>query len=226
MSPKVKTCGILGIILIGVALVAQHLITNREIPTGIGKISAQAAGTADQFSQEEILDCLKLNCWADIFPGTTTLTKARMILETRYGKEKVVDRPLGLRWEFESRKGTIQGGWLNATEQGIVYEINITFSKDDVSVAELVTQVGEPSSVYIVRTISAKLQCAGSLLSFPSIGVMAWLYPINTSIGVQPTQSVSSLRLLPVEQAKKWTVTDHIRLEWRGYRDYCSLVSR
>jgi hypothetical protein len=165
-------------------------------------------------------------CWYGIIPGSTTLTQAQTLLETHYGQSNTTLNGHMIDWKFETSADKSQGGYLTLTDQGIVDELTVTFLKNHLTVGEIITQFGEPSLVYVIRAFSSEVPCAGSIISYPQIGVNAYLYPVGASVGVQANQSIYSLTLLPLELAKNWSITDSIVAKWQGFKKYCAIVTQ
>ena len=91
---------------------------------------------------------------------------------------------------------------------------------------KLIEQIKEPSFAYLTKAISEEAKCAGSFISYPDIDFNALLYPINGSVGVQPTQFVQRITLSPSEEAANWIFYDSVMLKWQGYKDYCVLIDK
>ena len=186
--------------------------------------SEQPTLLSNSSSNQVDLTCIKLGCWADIFPSSTTAIKAQTLLETLYGKDKVKVFQNNIDWQTTDSESEAQFGRLNIDKQGIVDEIDITFPSGQLTVAELVNQIDEPAFVYIARAISSESKCAGSFVSYPNIGLSAWLSPINLSVGIQPTQFVHSIMLLSAKDAANSSIYDYVKLKWEGYKEYCALI--
>lgn len=165
--------------------------------------------------------CKTLNCWAGIVPGSTTIVEAKVLLEAQYGKENVTIGNNSIEWKTDDGRG----GWIDVTDQGLVREVSVGFAKDQLTVAQLIAQMGEPSFVWVTRAISSKVKCAGALLTFPNVGINAGFYPEADFVGVRSTQSISHISVLTLEQARTWSITDHYKVRWQGYGDYCAIAT-
>jgi hypothetical protein len=204
-------------------LLIEFVNANREKFAGDPETTQSFSVIRSSSQVDETLSLTKLNCWIDIKPGSTTSDQALLLLETRYGKDNITLDQDRISWQTQHPQDRCQSGWLDIDKQGIVDEITLTFSQNKLTVAQLISEIGEPSFVYVSTYPST---CAGSLISYPSIGINAWLHPENGSIGVQSGQSISSVKLLAIEQARMWSITDHSKLKWQGFLDYCILVDK
>lgn len=160
--------------------------------------------------------CKSPNCWEGITPGKTTFYEAQVILEARYGADNL-----------ESNQGYYMGwsnGFLRTSADGIVGDIRTHFAENELTVLALNDKIGEPSSVWVSRALSSEYLCSGTTILYEKRGIIAWLYPDGESIGVNQTQSVYSLEFMTLEMAENWSITDHWKLDWQGYTDYCALV--
>ena len=167
--------------------------------------------------------CTSFNCWDGIVPGSTTLLEAQTLLETRHGEQNVILNRYNIEWETGSRS-EYRGGSLRFDEQGVIYDITIGFSNNQLTVAELISRIGEPSFVWVAVAFSSESRCAGVIIAYPYVGVFAILFPEGDSVGIHPAQSIQGVTLLPLDEAEDWTSTDHWLLEWQGYGDYCELT--
>ncbi len=197
---------------------SQNTIRGIELPT------RQPTVNSGPVAQQQA-SCTKFNCWVGIIPGLTTMDEAVRLLKIRYGTGSITINQENISWKNVSEDGE-QGGNVSINEQSIVDEVEIYFAEKRWTVAEFIALAGEPQFVHIIRAFSTQTNCAGALMSYPDIGVIAWLYPVKASVGIQPSQSIQSVTFLGPEKARNWTITDQVKLNWHGYRDYCEMMDQ
>jgi hypothetical protein len=214
MMSKIKT--LTTIIFMSVLLIATSCTpTNQEPPS---------SPTSPAPFQEQSI-CVSVNCWVGIIPGTATLTEAQDLLEAQYGERNFTMGEQFFSWRTNSI-GVSSGGQVIATASGRVNIIVVNLLEHQLTIAELIDWIGDPSFVYLDRTTSHEVLCTSLLLSYPNKGINVSLYTDSgSSIEINPAQSVDSLIFLTSEVAANSTYTDHYVLEWQGYADYCDLAS-
>lgn len=168
--------------------------------------------------------CTGPNCWEGLIPGETTFADARQILETRYGNEKVRVSQHYIEWHTNSRSGYHVGS-VSFNDQDSIDDISIVIDEGQLTVAEMIAQIGEPSFVWVARAFSSESLCAGSWVTYPTLGILAGTYPEAGSVGISSTQSIARLTFMTVNQAQTWEITDHMKFTWQGYQDYCTLFA-
>ncbi|MBX3063031.1 MAG: hypothetical protein KF726_08645 [Anaerolineae bacterium] len=165
--------------------------------------------------------CTASNCWDGIVSGVTMIDQAEALLEAKYGQAKVITSERQIQWNAREEKLVPHTGWLRITDKEIVLDIYVFLQMDKLTVADLIAQYGAPSSVY-VGTFTAL--CVGAELAFPNLGILAWLSPLEKSIGVQADQFFHMLIFSSLEDVEGWAKYDTLVLDWQGYADYCQLA--
>jgi hypothetical protein len=174
--------------------------------------------------QQQEANCTRSNCWEGLIPGETTFADARHILETRYGKQNVRVGQHYIGWDTDSCGG-YRGGSLHFLDQDTINTISIGIAEGELTVAELIAQLGEPSFIWVVRAFSSEALCAGSDITYPTLGIHATTRPEAGSVGITPTQTIQGLLFMTPDMAQNLTVTDTVKIEWQGYQDYCGLFA-
>lgn len=213
--PLVDLIFIALIVMSGCSNLNQSLSTETLEPTNPSTTSQNLP-----FAQSDV-DCLMSQCWAGIDIDSTTSSEAQRLLELRYGVDTITIDPHTIRWTTANEIDISTFGEVSIRED-IVADINLYFSKGQLTIADLITQIGEPSFAYVVQAFSSEHHCAGAGIVYADKGIDVTLYPESVLEGFNPTTSAQGLDLMPIEITKKWFVTDTATLDWEGYQDYCT----
>lgn len=169
-------------------------------------------------------DCDSL-CWRGIKPGITTRNEAEKNLADTYGNENIEFDGVFLTWLSNGADLSYSGNlrFLDNT----VDEITIKFDEEVLMVSDLIGIIGKPDFVRLAIAFSSEADCAGAALYYTNKGLDVWIYPDSDKeiVGVEKSQSISSLRMLSPRLSENWHVTDSYEVEWNGYQDYCSSIN-
>jgi hypothetical protein len=167
--------------------------------------------------------------WAGITPASTTLVQARVLLEAKYGSDKIRIGTNAIAWNDEQDIDGSSNGLVVSDDKGTVTLVEIMFLTNRVHMADLIGQIGDPTYVWIITGVEVAPKCAGLSITYPNVGLNVQLGPpIHTGssfAAVDPARSIYSVDLLPLEQARQWNPIDMKKLKWQGYIDYCKLIN-
>ena len=166
------------------------------------------------------MTCPTHNCWLGIIEGSSSREESIYLLELQYGEENVIQHGNEVKWITRWEVGSLQ-----IDNNDIVTETFVSFPNTQPTIKSLVDSTGEPSFVGVTRAFSSDVLCAGSHVLFPDKGIIAYLNPINDSVGINEGQFISALVFMQEEITKTWAVTDTWTFEWQGYVDYCELAA-
>jgi hypothetical protein len=167
--------------------------------------------------------CAEAMCWTGIIPGVTTFETAKSIIEAIYPQDAIKISRQYMSW-IPQISDSLSSGSLRADNDNITMDVDIGIPAESVPMSEMVEWIGEPDLVNVVRAFSSEARCAGSLVIYSDPGIMVFLYPENKTIGISPTQFVSTITLIHPEIIKNQKMTDTWELEWQGYTDYCAIT--
>ena len=167
-------------------------------------------------------------CWVGIEVGKTSFDQTQKILVGRYTDQNmtvILDSMLWRINDVDSSYGTV------TFSQGVVDGMLLFFEESEFTAKDAIQVLGEPLDVMIsIEANESQRQCAGIQLSYPEIGVLAYLDTTETFKGVAKSQSITGFRFmspadlqnlqLNVQQDEIATVVD-----WQGYKDYCETIS-
>jgi hypothetical protein len=163
-------------------------------------------------------------CWDGICPGSTTFDGAVTLLEEKHGKQNVTidHRGNSIRWESDEDDRFPRGSI--SSQHGVVDEIRLGVNQ--LTVEEVIDQLGEPAFVHVVMAFSSDYPCAGAIIRYPNKGVLAYLDQEygSATIGIIPNQEIQGLTILSPDRAENWFMYDTAVVEWQGYTDYCRLA--
>ena len=163
-------------------------------------------------------------CWQNITPGVTKYDDAVSML---YRTDNV-------RVTFRSEDGlqfldkmNVQGQ-VNKASSGLVWSISLIMRDQDITVGDLIQQMGFPAEVALLNDIT-DLNCTGVLI-YPEKSTMLELYLDNHSrkandcrVDITPDHDVSRIYIIGygIEEHIKiapWGVAN--RANWKGYGVY------
>lgn len=167
-------------------------------------------------------------CWVGIEVGKTSFDQAQKILEDRYTDQNtdvILDFMLWRANDADSSYGTV------TFSHGVVEDMLLFFEDNKFTAKDAIRVSGEPSDVMIsIEVTESQRQCAGIQLSYPDIGVQAYLDTTQVFKGVAKSQSITGFRFMSPKALQDMQLNvqhDGIAtvVDWQGYKDYCEAVS-
>jgi hypothetical protein len=162
-----------------------------------------------------------LNCCDEIIMGLTPFAKMQALLNAHFGYDGITDFHSTF-WETNS-DGMVRSVWVSRNNRGQLDDLGIALG-EEYTVTDLIAQLGNPDFVYVAIAFSSEFDCAAAFLFYPAVGVSAYLDPYGKSVGVRPTQNVYRIEFMSFAEAQGFYITDHAKVEWQGYQDYCELT--
>jgi hypothetical protein len=168
-------------------------------------------------------------CWMGIEPGISATEDAMRILVDNYGSENVTSE--------ESFGGTLivdwnsnSDAWENSGRLFVVHDtvdsISVNFSENDIVVEDIIDVLGAPDGIGLEIDTGLKIEpnskCLQIWMLYSHSGIRIDLFPLNQSVGIHETQSVSEIFIRSpwTDDFFPWAYM-LTRAGWDGYHDYC-----
>jgi hypothetical protein len=174
------------------------------------------------------LDGCTSACWVGIEVGKSSFDQTKTILENRYTDQNtdvILDFMLWRTNDVDSSYGTV------TFSHSVVENMLLFFENSKFTAKDIINVLGEPSDVMIsIEVNESQLQCARMQLSYPDIGVQAYLDTTLVFKGVAKSQLITGFRFMSSKALQDLQLNvqrDGIAMvvDWQGYKDYCEMVS-
>jgi hypothetical protein len=209
---RMSSIGILILLALFLVATSRRLVNHPESRSASFAFADRQSAVLKQY----------LNCCDEIVMGLTPLAKTYTLLNAHYGYDGIIDSRSAF-WDANSG-GVVRGVWISRNDQGQLDYFIIAFVEGQYTVTDLITQIGKPDFVYVAMSFSPEFDCAAAFFFYPAVGVSAYLDPYGKSVGVRPTQNVYRIEFMSFAEAQAFYITDHAKVEWQGYQDYCELT--
>jgi len=155
-----------------------------------------------------------LPCWEGITPGETTEEEAKRIIEKEYYIKKIEEmlpRHMRVEWYTDDYEGRM------IIYDDLVVGIEIWFHKEQLTIGDIVSQIGEPETVEVEYPQQEDQEC-GVALRFEKRGVVVYYYKAVDKYGtIESSQYVKVLDLSEIGSPSRSHNPDEIIIPWRGF---------